>query len=102
MKKSFFIVIISFLLFSCSNKDTYIDDFGKFINDIENVNEDYSDQDWAQIEIQFDELYIYEFEEYEAELTENDLKQIEKFKERFTKLQVQRNPLENVKEIFGF
>ena len=76
-------------------------EFGKFMNDAENVNEEYTDYEWSLMEIQFNELYIYQFEEYKDDLTENDLKQIKKFKDRFTKLQVNRDPLKNIHKIIG-
>jgi len=101
MKNLLLILLSSLLLSSCNNKDTYIDEFGKFMNDIENVNEDYSDQEWALIEIQFDDLSIYQFKDFKDELTDNDMKQIEKFKERFTKIQVNREPLKNILNIIG-
>ena len=101
MKNLLLILLTTLLLASCNNKDAYIDEFGKFMNDIENVNEDYSDQEWALIEIQFDDLSIYQFKDFKDELTDNDMKQIEKFKERFTKIQVNREPLKNILNIIG-
>lgn len=102
MKNLLLTFLISILLVSCNNKDAYIENFGKFMNDIENVNEDYSDQEWALIEIQFDDLSIYQFENFKDKLTDNDIKQIEKFKDRFTKIQVNREPFKNILNIIGF
>lgn len=101
MKNLLLILFTAFLLSSCNNKDAYIDEFGKFMNDIENVNEDYSDQEWALIEIKFDDLSIYQFKDFEDELTDNDKKQIKKFNDRFTKIQVNRDPLKNILKIIG-
>lgn len=101
MKNLLLILFITFLLSSCNNKDAYIDEFGEFMNDIENVNEDYSDQEWALIEIKFDDLSIYQFKDFEEELTDNDKKQIKKFNDRFTKIQVNRDPLKNILKIIG-
>ena len=101
MEKLLLILLTTLLLVSCNNKDAYIDEFGKFMNDIENVNEDYSDQEWALIEIQFDDLSIYQFEDFKDKLTGNDMKQIEKFKDRFTKIKVNREPLKNILNIIG-
>jgi len=101
MKNLLLILFTAFLLSSCNNKDIYIDEFGEFMNDIENVNEDYSDQEWALIEIKFDDLSIYQFKDFEDELTDNDKKQIKKFNDRFTKIQVNRDPLKNILKIIG-
>ena len=101
MKNLLLILLTTLSLYSCNNKDTYIQEFGKFMNDTENVNEDYSDHEWALIEIQFDDLYLYQFEEYKDDLTKNDLKQIKNFKYRFTKIQVNREPLKNILKIIG-
>ena len=101
MKYLLLIVLTSLLLFSCNNKDSYIEQFGQFMNDTENVNEDYSDQEWAEIEMKFNDLYLDQFEKYKNDLTENDIKQIEKFKDRFTKIQVNREPFKNILKIIG-
>lgn len=101
MKYLFILFLLSVLLISCNNKDSYIKEFGQFMNDTENVGEDYSDQEWAQIEIKFNDLYLRKFEEYKEDLTENDIKQIKKFKDRFTIIQVNREPLKNILKIIG-
>jgi len=94
----FALLIIS----SCASpKESYIIEFGNFINEIELENSSYSDDDWKYLEVKFNDFAEIQYMDIENELTESEKKQIESYKKRYTKLRVKNDPTGNILEILG-
>lgn len=71
----FVLILITLLTVSCSffeNKNTYIEDYTKFINDLSISGENFSDKQWSDS----DSLYLLYstdyYEKYKHELTKNE------------------------------
>ena len=79
-------------MFSCAAKDSYIKKFGEFINEVELSNESYSEEEWKHIEVKFNDYSEIIFMDYEIELTEAELKQVESFRRRYKKVKIKNNP----------
>tara|TARA_B110000008_G_C16408859_1_gene338960 strand:- start:21 stop:401 length:381 start_codon:yes stop_codon:yes gene_type:complete len=69
------LIFIALLAFSCSffdNKNTYIEDYSEFINEVSISGENFSDKQWSDS----DSLYLLYstnyYEKYKAELTKNE------------------------------
>lgn len=69
------LIFIALLAFSCSffdNKNTYIEDYSEFINEVSISGEIFSDKQWSDS----DSLYLLYstnyYEKYKAELTKNE------------------------------
>jgi hypothetical protein len=86
------IPFIFILMFSCAAKDSYIKKFGEFINEVELSNESYSEEEWKHIEVEFNDYSEIIFMDYEIELTEAELKQVESFRRRYKKVKIKNNP----------
>ena len=101
--KNLILIIATLILFvSCANPKTeYLEEFGAFINDTELSLKDYSDDDWKYIEKDFNEYSQLQFMDFENELTEQEIDQINSFRERFKKLRVKRDPSGSWLEILG-
>ncbi|MDB9931340.1 hypothetical protein OAD28_01290 [Flavobacteriales bacterium] len=94
----FALLIIS----SCASpKESYIIEFGNFINEIELENSSYSDDDWKYLEVEFNDFAEIQYMDIENELTESEKKQVESYKKRYTKLRVKNDPTGNILEILG-
>jgi hypothetical protein len=75
------LILIVLLAVSCSffdNKNTYIDDYSDFINDVSISGENFSDKQWSDS----DSLYLLFstdcYEQYKDELTKNERNQVNK------------------------
>lgn len=69
------LIFIALLTFSCSffdNKNTYIEDYSEFINEVSISGENFSDKQWSDS----DSLYLLYstnyYEKYKVELTKNE------------------------------
>ena len=69
------LIFIALLTFSCSffdNKNTYIEDYSEFINEVSISGENFSDKQWSDS----DSLYLLYstnyYEKYKTELTKNE------------------------------
>tara|TARA_B110000467_G_scaffold161289_1_gene182096 strand:- start:398 stop:778 length:381 start_codon:yes stop_codon:yes gene_type:complete len=69
------LIFIALLTFSCSffdNKNTYIEDYSEFINEVSISGENFSDKQWSDS----DSLYLLYstdcYEKYKDELTKNE------------------------------
>ena len=69
------LIFIALLAFSCSffdNKNTYIEDYSEFINEVSISGENFSDKQWSDS----DSLYLLYstnyYEKYKTELTKNE------------------------------
>ena len=78
------------VLGSCASKKGYIDDFSAFIRDVELEQENFSAEEWAQVEVEFVEYSVTQFEVYEIELNDQEMRQVNKFMERYNAVQIKR------------
>lgn len=96
------VVIGMGLLTGCQDpEEKYLKDFGVFINDAELNLEEYSDAEWAEVQYSFEYFIGEEYEKYEGILTDSEKKQVSSYKERFRKLEVKRDPVENLLKVIG-
>ena len=75
------LIFIALLTFSCSffdNKNTYIEDYSEFINEVSISGENFSDKQWSDS----DSLYLLYstnyYEKYKSELTKNERNKVNK------------------------
>jgi len=103
MYRILIISTLALLALGCQDpKDKYLEEFGMFINETELDLEEYTDSEWAEIEYSFAFFSGEEFEKHGDKLNDADRKQIELYRERFKKLEVKRNPVENLLKVIGF
>jgi hypothetical protein len=97
MKNYLFFLI---LILSCSlPEDKFLVDFGIFINETEANFENYDDTEWELTELNFIK-FKEEFKELEYLMDESETKQVKSYIKRFEKVQIRRDPLNNLIEIF--
>ena len=103
MKNLLIVITILSLFVSCSinPKDDYLNDFGVFINEIELNHEDYDDDEWVSIEDDYNDYSELQFLDFKNDLTSKELEVIDDYRDRFTKIRVQRHPVDNFLEIIG-
>ncbi|MDG1315512.1 MAG: hypothetical protein P8P29_08335 [Flavobacteriaceae bacterium] len=99
--KTYKFILLLILFVSCKHsKDQFLDDFGLFINDTEANYDQYSDTEFKIVEINF-----IEFKEQETDLkdyfSESEQKRIKEYHNRFRKVKIKRDPLNNLLEIFN-
>ena len=96
------VYVLFFLLISCTSpKETYLSEFGDFINKVELESSNYSDEDWKYIDVEYNDFAEIQFMEIENELTEIEKKQVDSYKKRYTKLTVKYDPTGKILEILG-
>ena len=92
--------LVFFILISCSHpKDKFINDFGIFINEVEANYKSFDDVEWEVTQINFIN-FKDEFEEIKQQMDESEIKQINSYIKRFKKVEIRRDPLNNILEIF--
>lgn len=97
MKKCLFFLL---LILSCSlPEDKFLVDFGVFINETEANYEIYNDVEWELTELDFVK-FKEEFKELEHLMDESEIKQVNSYIKRFEKVQIRRDPLNNLIDIF--
>ena len=102
-QKILFNLLIFLLVASCSPKTSYIKDFGEFINEVEISSKSYSEEDWKYIEVEFNNFSEIVYMDYENELTEAELKQVQSYRKRYKKLKISNNPAGEIgKDILEF
>ena len=84
------ILLIIIFFTSCSSKREYIDDFSSFISDIEIEKNNFNDQEWLEIEVQFYDFSEVRFDEYEDDFTDEEQNHIEKLIKRYKKIKLER------------
>ena len=76
-------------------------EFGIFLNDTELHLEEYSDSEWAEVEYAYQFFVNEEYDKHESMLSESEKKQVQLYKERFKKMEVNRNPVDNLLKVIG-
>jgi capsular polysaccharide biosynthesis protein len=80
-----FIIFLTFIIIptSCTffySKDNYIKDFSIFIQDVKTKSPTYTEKDWADADLQFENFTVKQYEQFKTELSENDKETIGKLK----------------------
>ncbi|MDA7836744.1 hypothetical protein N9A49_04975 [Salibacteraceae bacterium] len=90
------------LLTACQDpEEKYLEQFGIFLNDTELHLEEYSDSEWAEVEYAYQFFVNEEYDKHESMLSESEKKQVQLYKERFKKLEVKRDPIDNLLKVIG-
>lgn len=93
-------VLLIFLVTSCVlPKDKLIKEFGLFINETEANYKNYDDSEWNITQLNFID-FKQEFEELKVNMDNDEINQIKSYINRFKKVEVRKDPLNNILEIF--
>lgn len=104
MKRIGKIIITAFAILtlaSCENKESYIQDFSQFIQEVEDHADKYTDKDWKKADKKFDNFTGSIYKKYAEELTAEEKIEIAKCQTTYTALKAKagiKNSLENLKE----
>lgn len=78
------------LIFSCApqSKESYLEDYGKFINDVTEENKNYTDKQWVEMDEKQDKFTGEWYDKFEEDFTFQDLIVLKKneFQYNFTKI----------------
>lgn len=69
MKKIFISLFALFIFISCDNKESYMQDFSQFIQEVEDNADNYSEKDWKKADKKFEEYTGSIYKKYAEELT---------------------------------
>jgi len=99
--KKFILLIAGFLLLmGCAHpKDKFLTDFGAFINETEAHYSDYTEVEWHEVIISYN-VFLEELESHKDSFDDAETNQVKEFKERFKKVQIKKEPLKHLIDIF--
>tara|TARA_B100000035_G_scaffold314075_1_gene329354 strand:- start:883 stop:1179 length:297 start_codon:yes stop_codon:yes gene_type:complete len=93
-------LIIFLILISCTHpKDKFLEDFGVFVNEVEANYKNFDDTEWEVTQLNFIN-FREEFEEIKSQMDNYEIDQVNSYIKRFKKVEVRRDPLNNLLEIF--
>lgn len=78
MKKIFISLFTLFIFISCDNKESYMQDFSQFIQEVEDNADKYSEKDWKKADKKFEEYTGSIYKKYAEELTAEEKIEIAK------------------------
>ena len=78
MKKILVVALSLFLLTACESKDSYMSDFGNFIERIQEKSDSFTERDWEKADDQFSKYTGSSYEKYAEELSNEEKLQIAK------------------------
>ena len=78
MKKIFISLFALFIFISCDNKESYMQDFSQFIQEVEDNADKYSEKDWKKADKKFEEYTGSIYKKYAEELTTEEKIEIAK------------------------
>lgn len=81
-----FILISVLVLTSCQNKNSYLNKFETFVSSVEQDCANYSTEDWAGADAQFQAFTESEYHKYENKLTPEDQNQLGRLSARYAKV----------------
>lgn len=81
-----FILISVLVLTSCQNKNSYLNKFETFVSSVEQGCANYSTEDWAGADAQFQAFAETEYQKYENKLTSEDQNQLGRLSARYAKV----------------
>ena len=95
-----YIIVITLFIVSCTlPKDKFLKDFGIFINETEANYKSYDDSEWKITQLNFI-AFKEEFEGLNDKMDNNEINQTNSFINRFEKIEIRRDPLNNILKIF--
>lgn len=86
--KSVLFILIVLLLYACESKDTYLNGFKNFVNNVRRDSPQYTDEDWEQAEKHYYEFLKIFNNKFAKDLNEFDKVEISKLKGRFAALKI--------------
>lgn len=78
MKKIFISLFALFIFISCDNKESYMQDFSQFIQEVEDNADKYSEKDWKKADKKFEEYTGSIYKKYAEGLTAEEKIEIAK------------------------
>lgn len=83
--KNYIFLIIGIVIFSssctfdeCTSRSLYLTSFDNFINEVEKKHNDYSEDDWKEIDVKFEKLTKECYKKFEKDFSKDDKKRIVK------------------------
>lgn len=90
---------VMFTLSACQTKDSYLNDFKGFIEDVEAEAADYTEKDWEKMDKKFAELSEELYNKYEEELTSDEKGEILKLQASYAAIKVKGGMKKAAKKI---
>lgn len=88
MKKILMLVLISFCLSACQTKDSYIEDFKEFVENVKDEMKDYTENDWKEIDEKFKDLSTIQYNKFEGELSDEEKAEVAKLQATYVGLKL--------------
>lgn len=79
-------ILLVLVAVACQSKNGYLNQFEKFISTVEQDCANYSTEDWAGADAQFQAFTTTEYQKYESKLTPEDQNQIGRLKAKYYKV----------------
>ncbi len=104
MKKIGKIIITAFAILtlaSCENKESYIQDFSQFVQEVEDNADKYTEKDWKKADKKFESFTGSIYKKYAEELTSEEKIEIAKCQTTYTALKAKagiKDSWKNLKE----
>ena len=83
LKKLPVIILFLTVCYSCNPKQNYINNFEKFVIEVENQYEEYTEQDWADADQKFELYAVDEYKKFKEEMTREERKKVNKLKGKY-------------------
>ena len=72
MKKLVLMALVIFTLSACQSKDSYVKDFGKFVDEVELSAANYDEKDWEKADKKLERFSTDLYKKYEEELSSDE------------------------------
>lgn len=79
-------ILLVLVAVACQSKNGYLNQFEKFISTVEQDCANYSTEDWAGADAQFEAFTETEYQKHESKLTPEDQNQIGRLKAKYYKV----------------
>ena len=99
MKKIILMAFALLVLNACADKESYVKDFGAFIEEVRNDADSYSDKDWEKADKKFEKYTGDIYEKFAEELTADEKMEIAKYQTTYSSLRVKAGFKDFGKEI---
>lgn len=106
MKKKlskYLVIGILAILYSCSpmTKESYLDDYKRFINEISNENSNYTEKDWKNADEKYQKFSVEWFEKFEEEILWDEQIVLAKYKVQYKLYRYKGSASEIISNVFG-
>ena len=99
MKKIFISLFALFIFISCDNKESYMQDFSQFIQEVEDNADKYSEKDWKKADKKSEEYTGSIHNKYAEELTAEEKIEIAKCQTTYASLKAKAGIKDFVKSL---